>query len=458
MSQSKPLTPQPGKKAVSELLLLGLSHRTAPLDLREAVALTEGRAAGIMGELSADPAIREVTTVSTCNRTEIYLVADDAVRAESLALSVLAGQAGIGPTGLAPHLYSLPGSEAARHLFRVAAGLESMIVGEAEIQGQVRRAHELSLVEGGSGPILNRLFQGALAAGGRVRDETGISRKGVSVPSVSIELAEHAIGDLRGRRAVVVGTGETAALVGRALATRGTSMVFVANRHFDKATELASRFGGDATRLDELPGHLEAANVVVSATNSPHHVIEVEDLAFRAGRPESGQLLLIDLAVPRDISPECRDAQGVILHDVDDVQRQVERNAGVREAESHEAGLILDAELSRFEQWLASLEVLPTVTALRDFAEELVERVLAENRNRWHYLSGADRARVEAMAHTIAGRMLHAPTMRLREIAGSDRAYESVNTLRELFALDVETVVEAESDATVTPIRQRSDG
>jgi glutamyl-tRNA reductase len=443
---------------VSELLLLGLSHRTAPLDLREAVALTEGRAAGIMAELTAALAIREATTVSTCNRTEIYLVADDTVRAESLALSVLAAQAGIGPTVLVPHLYSLTGSEAARHLFRVAAGLESMIVGEAEIQGQVRRAHELALVEGGSGPILNRLFQGALAAGGRVRQETGISRKGVSVASVSIELAEQAIGDLRGRRAVVVGTGETAALVGRALSTRGTSMVFVANRHFDKATELASRFGGDAARLDQLREHLADADVVVSATNSPHHVIEVEDLDFREALEQPGQLLLIDMAVPRDISARCRDARGVILHDVDDVQRQVERNAGDREAESHEAGLILDAELARFEQWVASLEVLPTVAALREFAADLVERVLDENRNRWQELGEADRARVEAMAHTIAGRMLHLPTMRLREIAGSDRAYESVNALRELFALDVETAVEAESDATVTPIRRRSDG
>jgi glutamyl-tRNA reductase len=422
------------------------------------VALTEGRAAGIMGELTAASAIREVTTVSTCNRTEIYLVADDAVEAESLALAVLAGQAGIGPTALAPHLYSMSGSDAARHLFRVAAGLESMIVGEAEIQGQVRRAHELALVEGGSGPILNRLFQGALAAGGRVREETGISRKGVSVPSVSIELAEHALGDLRGRRTLIIGSGETAALVGRALSARGASIVFVANRHFDKAAGLASRFGGEAARLDELPEHLASADIAVSATNSPHHVIEAEDLAFRAGDRDPRPLLLIDLAVPRDIAPACRDLQAVVLHDLDDVQRQVERNEGVRQAEGREAGLILDGEIERFEAWLASLEVLPTVAALREFADDLVERVLAENRNRWEDIGEADRERIEAMAHAIAGRILHSPTMRLKEIAGSERAYESVSTLRELFALDVETAVEVESDATVTPIRRRSDG
>jgi glutamyl-tRNA reductase len=454
----KLLRPLVGKKAVSELLLLGLSHRTAPLELREAVALTEGRAAGAMAELAGEPSISEVSTLSTCNRTEIYLLARGAVEAESLALSVLARQAAIGPTGLAPHLYSLKNSQAARHLFRVASGLESMVIGEVEIQGQVRRAHELALVEGSSGPILNRLFQSALTAGSRVREKTAISRKGVSVPSVSIELAELAIGDLKGKRAVVVGTGETASLVGRALSARGTSMVFVANRHFDKALELAERFGGEAARMDQLSTHLASADVVVCATNSPHHVIEVEDLAFRSQKSEPGQLLLIDLAVPRDISPDCRDQQGVILHDVDDVQRQVERNSGVREAETHEAGLIIDAEIERFESWQASLEVMPTVAALRRFADQLVDQVLDENRNRWGDLSKEDRERVEAMARALASRMLHSPTMRLKEVAGSEQAYEAVNVLRELFALDVESAVEGEVDATVTPIRRRSNG
>ncbi len=443
---------------MSELLLLGLSHRTAPLDLREAVALTEGRAAGLMSELTDSPSIHEAVALSTCNRTELCLLAGDPVEAESLALSALSRQADIRPTELAPHLYSFRGSDAGAHLFRVAAGLESMIVGEAEIQGQVRRAHELALVEGASGPVLNRLFHGATTAGSRAREETGISRRGVSVPSVSIELAEHALGELAGKSAVVVGTGETAALVGRALSARGAQTVFVANRHFDKADELAGRFGGEAARMEDLAGRLADADVLVSATNSPHHVIEAEDL----DRFESGaggrQLLIIDLAVPRDVAPECRNRSGVSVRDVDDVQLLVEQNAGGREADSRAAEQILEAELTRFEAWLASLEVLPTVAALRGFGEQLVERVLAENRNRWQDLNESDLARVEAMAHAIAGRMLHAPTMRLREVAGSELAYESVNTLRELFALDVETAAQAAAEATVTPIRRRSDG
>jgi glutamyl-tRNA reductase len=440
---------------VSELLVLGLSHRTAPLQLREAVALTEGRAAAVMTELTAADTVGEAAVLSTCNRTEIYLVAADPVEAESAALSALARHADTRPTELAGHLYSLRRHEAARHLFRVAAGLESMVLGEAEILGQVRRAHELALVEGASGPILNRLFHGAVAAAGRARQETAIGRGGVSVPSVSVEIARAAIGDLNGRRAVVVGTGGTAGLLARSLAARGADLTFVANRHFDKAADLAAAHGGKAARIDELPGLLAEAEVVMSATASPHHVIEAEDLASSvAGR----QLLLVDLAVPRDIAPECRELEGVTLRDIDDIQAVAERNAGGREAESGRAERLLEIELDRFETWLASLEVLPAVSALRAHGDQVVARVIAENQNRWQSLGEADRERVETMVRAVAARLLHAPTRRLREVAGSERAYESVNTLRELFGLEVEASPEPDSDAVVTPIRRQTEG
>ncbi len=440
---------------MSELLVLGLSHRTAPLQLREAVALTEGRAAAVMSELiEAEPA-SEATVVSTCNRTEIYLVAADPVEAESLALGALARQAETRPTELAGHLYSLRQREAAGHLFRVTAGLESMVIGEAEIQGQVRRAHELALVEGASGPILGRLFHGAVAAAGKVRQETAIGRGGLSVPSVSIEMARGVVGELAGRPAVVVGTGETAALLGRSLSARGAEITFVANRHFDKAEDLARTYDAAAARIDQLQGLLAQAEVVVSATASPHHVIEAGDLA---GKVEGRQLLLIDLAVPRDIAPECREVEGVTVRDIDDVQAVAERNAGGREAEAKRADRILESELDRFEAWLASLEVVPAVAALRAHADDLVARVIAENENRWQSLSDADRERAEAMVRTVATRLLHAPTRRLREVAGTERAYESVNKLRELFALEVEAAPEPQEDAVVTPIHRKTEG
>ncbi len=440
---------------MSELLALGVSHKTAPLELRERLALTEGRAVGVLSELTAGEMVGEAAALSTCNRTELYLVVDDPVEAESAALAVLAREADTRPTELVGHLYSLNAGEAVSHLFRVTAGLDSMILGEAEIQGQVKRAYELALVEGATGPILNRLFRGALAAGGRARAETGISQKGISISSVAVELAQRSLGDLAERRVLVIGAGDTAELVARALAAKGVETVFIATRHYDRAIGLAERFGGHAVRFEELPEQLGAADIVVSATHSPHHIVERDDLeqvmAEREGRP----LLVVDIAVPRDIEPDCREVTGVSLHDVDDVQSIVARNTSGREAEARRAQTILDAEQAKFETWHSSLEVVPTVAALRERADEIVRRVLAENEGRWEALSEADRERLEKMARAIASRMLHEPTLRLKRSAGSDDAYLLVNALRELFALDAGTAPVSEADASVTPIRRR---
>jgi glutamyl-tRNA reductase len=438
-----------GRSAVADVLALGVSHKTAPLELRERVALTEGRAAGVLRELVEAAEVQEVAAISTCNRTELFLATPDPVGAEALALGILAREAGIPPTELAGHLYSLRGVDAALHLFRVTAGLDSMIVGEAEVQGQVKRAYELALVEGATGPLLNRLFRGALAAGKRARSETGITERGVSVPSVAVELAQRTLGDLSSRRVLVVGAGETAELTARALAARGVEPAFIANRRYDRAIGLAQRFGGRAIRFEELPEQMVNADIVVASTSSPHHVIErealVEVMASRGGR----QLLLIDLAVPRDVHPDCRDLDGVGLFDMDDLQTLVERNASGREAEGRRAESILRAELTRFERWLGSQDVVPTIAALRARADEITASVLAENERRWESLSEADRERLHAMANAIASRLLHEPTLRLRRSSGDEDAYVYVNALRELFGLDPESAPAQDSDAEV---------
>jgi len=438
---------------VSDLFALGISHKTAPLELRERLALTEGRAAGVLSDLRSSEQVSEAAAISTCNRTELYLVVSDPVEAENVALTALSRQAGIRPTELVESLDSHRGIEAARHLFRVAAGLESMIVGEAEIQGQVKRAYELALVEGATGAILNRLFRGALAAGKRVRTETGIGEGATSVPSAAVELATRTLGSLADRRVLLIGAGETAELTARALSTRGVDAVFVANRRYDRAIGLAQRFGGSAVRFEELPAQLERADIVVSSTNSPHHIVEREELelvsAVRDGRP----LLLIDLAVPRDFDPDCREVRGVIVRDVDDVQSIADRNASGREVESRRAEVIVAAELGRFEGWLGSLEVLPTVAALREQADEIVRRVLAENANRFSDLSDADRKRVEAMTRAVASRILHEPTLRIKRAAEEADAYGQVAALRELFGLDSTTEPEG-TGAEVTPLRR----
>ncbi|MGA6947668.1 MAG: glutamyl-tRNA reductase [Solirubrobacterales bacterium] len=440
---------------MSGLLALGVSHRTASLALREQLALTEGRAAGVLNGLVSEETISEGVALSTCNRTELYLVATDSVEAEAAGLGVLAREAGIRPTELLGPLYSLRGTEAARHLYRVTAGLDSMIVGEAEIQGQVKRAYELALVEGATGPILNRMFRGALAAGKRARTETAVGQKGVSIPSVAVELAQRNLGDLSARRVLLVGAGETSELTARALAARGSDAVFIANRGYKRAISLAQRFGGEAVRIDDLPAQLAVADIVVSTTNSPHHLIERSELEVIMRQRENKPFLLIDLAVPRDIDPECREIEGVSLYDVDEVQAIVEQNASGREAEGRRASGILDAELSRFERWLGAQEVMPTVTALRERADSIVSQVLAENATRWESLSATDRERVEQMARAIANRLLHEPTVRIKGIADREDAYLQVSALRELFGFDVGTEPEVSESADVASLDER---
>ena len=423
-----------GTAAAPGLLALGVSHKTAPLALRERLSLPEGRATGVLSELVTGDAVREAVVLSTCNRTELYLHAADAVEAESAALAALSRQAGIPPTELFGHLYAMRGLEAVAHLFEVAAGLDSMIVGEAEIQGQVKRAYELALVEGVTGPLTNRLFRDALGAGKRVRAETAVGRRRVSVASVAVELAREVLGDLTERRVLVIGAGENGELTARALRQAGVATTFLANRHYDRAIGLAQRFGGEAVRLDDLPHELARADIVVSATGSPHQIVGRDELELVVAEREGRALLLIDIAVPRDIDSAVRELTGIALYDMDDLQREVERNLSGREAEASRARVIVDQEVARFADWLASLEVVPTIAALRERGEAIVEQVLNENAGRWELLSEADRARLEVLARAIVRRLLHEPTLRLKR--AEDGAYTQVQALRELFGLE----------------------
>jgi glutamyl-tRNA reductase len=416
-----------------ELLALGVSHKTAPLALRERLALPEGRAVSTLRELTAHDAVHEAVAISTCNRAELYMVVADPVEAENEALAILSRQAEIRPTELASSIYSLHGADAVRHLFSVAAGLDSMIVGEAEVQGQVKRAYELALVEGATGPISNRLFRDALGAGKRARTETEVGRSRVSVSTVAVDLAAGQLGDLAKRRVLIIGAGENGELTARALRDRGVHTVFVANRRYDRAIGLAERFGGEAVRFDDLPAELARADIVVSCTSSPHQIFGREELEVVLEERGRQPLVLIDIAVPRDIEPEVRDlCSGVTLFDMDDLQRQVARNLSVREAEATKAKVVVDQEAERFDSWLETLDVVPTITALRARGEEIVDQVLRENESRWESLSEADRERLGVMARAVVNRLLHEPTLRLK---GAEDAYVHVNALRELFGL-----------------------
>jgi glutamyl-tRNA reductase len=416
----------------------------------------------VLAELRATGAVHEAVVVSTCNRTELYLVTPDAVEAESAALAVLSRQAEIRPTELTDSLYSMRDRDAVRHLFSVASGLDSMIIGEAEIQGQVKRAYELALVEGATGPLTNRLFREALGTGKRVRTETGVGRSRISVSSVAVELAGAMLGDLSQRRVLVIGAGETGELTARALRASGVQTVFVANRRYDRAIGLAQRFGGSAVRFDDLPAELGRADIVVSSTASPHQILDRDDLELtmeqRPGRP----LVLIDIAVPRDVEPTARDIPGVALYDMDDLQRAAARGRSVREAEATRARSLVEEEVVAFDRWLASLDVVPTIAALRERGEQVVQTVLRENEQRWESLTEADRERLAVMARSVVSRLLHEPTLRLKQSAPEpdgevpSESYLHVQVLRELFGLDgAAPPIEEERGAEVTDLESR---
>src|SRR5580698_4468784 len=434
-------------KGTGELLALGMSHKTAPVALRERLAFTEGQAVEFAGQIAESPEVHEAVVISTCNRTEIYLVVGGAggtlVKAESDVLGLLARRSSIRPTELAQEIYSPRNCEAARQLYRVTAGLESMILGEAEIQGQVKRAYEAAMKAGTTGPLSNRLFAAALTTGKRVRSETGIGSSRVSVPSVAVGLARDVLGDLRQRHVVILGAGETSELTAQALADQGAGTIFVANRHADRALSLAQRFGGSVIGLDGLPEQLVQADIVVSSTSSPHPIVGHEELELVLAQRDGRPLLLIDIAVPRDIESRCGDLEGVTLYDIDDLQEVVERNLDTRVGEIPNAEQIVEEEIRRFARWLGQLEVLPTVSALREHGNAIVEQVLAENAGRWEAASPRDLARIEAVARAVMSRLLHEPTIRLRSLSEA-RGHGSLELVRELFGLREDA---SESDA-----------
>jgi glutamyl-tRNA reductase len=441
---------------MSELLALGISHKSAPVALRERLAFSDGQAERLVRELVARDEVREAVAISTCNRTEIYVVASDAVDAESELLGRLARRADIRPTQLAGLVISPRNCDAARQLFRVTAGLESMIVGEAEVQGQVKRAYERALTAGTTGPLTNHLFRAALQTGKRVRTETGLGASRTSVSTVAVDLAREVVGDLSERRVVIIGAGETAELTARALADQGVSTIFVANRHADRALALAERFGGRVASLQELPERLQEADIVVSSTASPHALIEADELAVVMAARGHRPLLLVDIAVPRDVEHACADIKGVTVYDIDDLQRVVARNLEVRAGERSAAEAIVEQELQRFATWMGQLDVSPTIAALREHGQAIVERVLAENAGRWEGLSPRDEARLEAVARAVMQRLLHEPTIRLKS-AGEDGATHGHQQLvRELFGLDASTPAHADAaPAEVRPLRRR---
>jgi glutamyl-tRNA reductase len=397
------------------LVLVGTSHRLAPVEVRERVAFDREQARALAHRLAAEGA--EIVCLSTCNRTEIYAFGDSA---ETLAADALAAT---------PELYRLRDADAASHLFRVAAGLDSLVPGEGEILGQVRTAYE----DGAAGPVLDRLFRQALHAGKKVRAETAIAESPSSVSSAAAALAQQVFGDLDGCRVLLVGAGGVSELAARNLASRGATIGWVASRTLERARELAERHGAEALALDGIGERMAEADIVVSSTSAPGFVIKVADVPPRKGRP----LFLIDLAVPRDIDPAAAELDGVYVYDIDDLEAVVSESLSGRRREAERAEAIVAQEAARFRDWQASLEVVPAIASLREWAERVRSGEVAKAEARLGRLSESERETVESLTTQIVNKLLHLPIVRLKQAAATEGpAY--VETARHLFGLGEE--------------------
>jgi glutamyl-tRNA reductase len=411
------------------LVLVGISHHRAPIALRERVALDGRAAARAASELAERTS--EAVCLSTCNRTELYVASAGADAAEREALRMLTDMGGEEIVGA---LYRLRDEAAALHLFRVAAGLDSLVPGEGEILGQVRHAYE----QGEVGAFLDRLFRQALHAGRKVRAQTAIGESPSSISSAAAALAQQVFGDLHGRTMLLIGAGKVSELAARNLRSRGATIAFVANRTVGRAEELARRVGSEARPLEEIEAALDQADVVVSSTSAPGFVLSRDQVARTLARRKGRPLLLVDLAVPRDLDPAIHDLPGCYLYDIDDLQAVVTETLAGRRREAEAAEQIVAAEADHFRAWQASLDVVPAIASLRAKAEEIRAGELEKVESRLERLSEAERRAIESMTAQIVNKLLHLPTIRMKQAATAADGVVYAETVRHLFGLEDE--------------------
>jgi glutamyl-tRNA reductase len=410
------------------ILLTGLSHNTAPIAVRERVGLTREQLPEALSALKAHTGRGVI--VSTCNRMEVYTLARDAAQGRAAVDAFLADAFGLEPGEQG--LYRRDHDEAVRHLFRVAASLDSQILGESEILGQVRDAFGVASRQGMAGGALAHLFHSALRTGKRARTETAIGRNALSVSRACVEITRSALDDLRNRKALVIGVGEASRLAAQALRDAGIGELVVVNRTYAHAVELAQEMGGTVASLEDLPRLLAEAHVAVTATAAPDYVLShamvADAAATRAGRP----LLLMDIAVPRDVEPTVADIKGVHLYSVDDLEAVAESNRRERAAEAVRAERIVEEELARFHTWWQARGMAPTISAMRAQAEEMREAEVARTLARMQGLTVENAERIEAMTKALVKKLLHSPTHALR--TRNDESF--TQAARELFGLD----------------------
>jgi len=421
------------------ILCLGLNHTTAPISLREKLALDESVVRIALARLScghvASP-LTELVILSTCNRVELYAVSNQLAFAE--LEKYLSDVSGVPVDQFRSHVYRFQDRDAVCHLFEVAAGLDSLVIGEPQILGQVTRALELARGQNTVGAVLNRLFQDAIHAGKRTRTETSISRNPASVSSLAASLSERAVRKISETEIVILGAGEMAELAVEALRKRGAQKILVVNRTLERARELVQRWGAQATTFENIHAALESADILISSTGAPHTLISMqmvnEVMQHRMDRP----LVLIDIAVPRDIDPNVVNIPHVTLFDIDGLNAKLEHSLSERMAEVPRVKSILEEELELFDEYRRSLDMLPLIADIRQNAEAIRQTELEKTLRRLPDLTEAERSHIEAMTQALVKKLLHAPTNHLRAEATTPRASEFAEIARTLFNISDE--------------------
>lgn len=436
------------------ILLAGLNHRTAPVEVRERFAFCGAELSRAYDSLKREAAIEGSVILTTCNRTEIYATAREIESGMPVLHRFLCEYSGMEWEELSSYLYQPTCNDAMLHLFRVAAGLDSMIVGESQIISQVKDAYQQAVDFHASDSVLNTLFQKAIHVGKKVRSDTGIDSHPVSVSHAAVDLARQVLGELEGKSVLVVGAGEMSELTTRYLMTQGVDSVIVSNRSFDRAEEMARELGGRAVGFDLLPDELRNADIVISCTAASHYVLRTDNCGVMLRERNGRRIIMIDIAVPRDIDPELGKIPGVYIYDIDDLQDVMASSLLEQQKAIAAAEKIIADELVKFSEWLGSLYVIPVITALKTRAEIIKQNELRRALNRLGKISEREKNIVSTMAHAIVNQIMHDPIVNLKEMAVSQQGHLYAEIVKKLFDLSVD-LREYEDDAKVKTGHQR---
>jgi glutamyl-tRNA reductase len=418
------------------LLLVGISHRTAPVELRERIDFQARGLEQALRAVAARGSAREAVVLSTCNRAEVYAACDDLPGARADLGRFLAEFHGIEPADVAPHVYDVADLDAARHLFRVAAGLDSLVVGEPQILGQVKEAHTAASDAQVVGPVLNRLFHSSFGVGKRVRTETGLGAGAVSVSYAAVALARKIFGDLKGRNVVVVGAGEMGKLTAVHMKSQGVSLITIVSRTMSHAARTAEAIGGaSAAPWDELDRAIGASDIVITATGATAPILTKAHVESVMRPRRSRPLFIIDIAMPRDVEAEAGEIEQVFLYNIDDLQAAVRENLARRASEVARAEAIVTEEVDKFGAWLSARGAIPTVVALRQRFESIRRAELERLDFKMSTLPPEARARVDEITHLIVEKLLLTPTEQLKSLGDAETVEAYAEALTRLFAL-----------------------